>query len=69
MLELSGYAAALAQDDSQESQDRLENLAELVSAAADHDAREPDEGLAGFLDRTALVSETDRLRDDAPWCS
>jgi DNA helicase-2/ATP-dependent DNA helicase PcrA len=66
VLELSGYAAALAQDDSQESQDRLENLAELVSAAADHDARTPEEGLAGFLDRTALVADTDRLPDDTP---
>ena len=66
VLETSGYSAALAQEDSQESQDRLENLAELVSAAADYDAREPEGGLAGFLDRTALVSEVDQLRDDAP---
>jgi DNA helicase II / ATP-dependent DNA helicase PcrA len=66
VLEASGYSAALAQEDSQESQDRLENLAELVSAAADFDAREPEGGLAGFLDRSALVSEVDQLRDDAP---
>jgi DNA helicase-2/ATP-dependent DNA helicase PcrA len=66
VLEASGYSAALAQEDSQESQDRLENLAELVSAAADFDAREPEGGLAGFLDRTALVSEVDQLKDDAP---
>jgi DNA helicase-2/ATP-dependent DNA helicase PcrA len=66
VLEASGYAAALAQEDSQESQDRLENLAELVSAAADYDAREPEGGLPGFLDQTALVSEVDQLGDDAP---
>jgi DNA helicase II / ATP-dependent DNA helicase PcrA len=66
VLELSGYGAALAREDSQESQERLENLAELLSAAADYDAREEAPGLAGFLDRAALVSETDRLRDDAP---
>jgi len=66
VLEASGYAAALAQEDSQESQDRLENLAELISAAADYDAREPDGGLAGFLDRSALVSEVDQLGEDAP---
>jgi DNA helicase-2/ATP-dependent DNA helicase PcrA len=65
-LELSGYAAALAQDDSLESQSRLENLAELISAAADHDARNPEEGLPGFLDRSALVSETDKVTDQAP---
>jgi DNA helicase-2/ATP-dependent DNA helicase PcrA len=66
VLELSGYAATLAREDSQESQDRLENLAELIGAAADFEAREPQAGLAGFLDRAALLSETDRLRDDVP---
>jgi DNA helicase-2/ATP-dependent DNA helicase PcrA len=66
VLEASGYAAALAQEDSQESQDRLENLAELISAASDYDARAPETGLAGFLDQTALVSEVDQLGDDTP---
>ena len=41
MLAASGYAALLAEEDTQESQDRLENLAELLSAAADYEAREP----------------------------
>ena len=58
-LEATGYSAALAREDSQESQERLENLAELVAAAADFDAREESPSLAGFLDRAALVSETD----------
>jgi DNA helicase-2/ATP-dependent DNA helicase PcrA len=66
LLELSGYGAALAREDSQESQDRLENLAELLAAAVDYEAREEAPSLAGFLDRAALVSETDRLRDDVP---
>ena len=39
VLAPTGYAAALAQEDTQESQDRLENLAELLSAAADYEAR------------------------------
>jgi DNA helicase II / ATP-dependent DNA helicase PcrA len=66
VLELSGYGAALAREDSLESQDRLENLAELLAAAVDYEAREEAPSLAGFLDRAALVSETDRLRDDVP---
>jgi DNA helicase-2/ATP-dependent DNA helicase PcrA len=65
-LEASGYAAALAREDSQESQDRLENLAELLAAAADYELREEGASLPGFLDRAALVSETDRLSDDVP---
>jgi DNA helicase-2/ATP-dependent DNA helicase PcrA len=66
VLHLSGYGAALAREDSQESQDRVANLAELLSAAAEFDAREESPSLSGFLDRAALLSETDRLRDDVP---
>jgi DNA helicase-2/ATP-dependent DNA helicase PcrA len=66
VLELSGYGAALAREDSQESQERLENLAELLAAAVDYETREEAPSLAGFLDRAALLSETDRLRDDVP---
>jgi DNA helicase-2/ATP-dependent DNA helicase PcrA len=64
ILETTGYAAALAREDTQESQDRLENLAELLTAVSDYEAREEMASLAGFLDRAALLSETDRLRDD-----
>jgi len=66
VLELSGYGASLAREDTQESQDRLENLAELLAAAMDYEALEEAPSLAGFLDRAALLSETDRLRDDVP---
>jgi DNA helicase-2/ATP-dependent DNA helicase PcrA len=65
-LETSGYAAVLAREDTQESQDRLDNLAELLTAAADYETREETPVLAGFLDRAALLSETDQLRDDVP---
>jgi DNA helicase-2/ATP-dependent DNA helicase PcrA len=66
ILELSGYAAALAQEDTQESQDRLENLAELLSAAADYEEREESPTVAGFLDRVSLLADADQVRDDAP---
>jgi DNA helicase-2/ATP-dependent DNA helicase PcrA len=66
VLEATGYSAALARDDSQESQDRLENLAELLSAAADYETREEAPDLTGFLDRAALISDADQIRDDAP---
>jgi DNA helicase-2/ATP-dependent DNA helicase PcrA len=66
ILEVSGYAAALAQEDSQESQDRLENLAELLSAAADYETRDEAPTLAGFLDQVSLLADTDQIRDDAP---
>jgi len=66
VLEVTGYAAALAQEESHESQDRLENLAELLSAAADYEAREDSPSLAGFLDRVSLLSDVDKAKDDAP---
>ena len=50
----------------QESQDRLENLAELLSAAADYEARDEAPTLAGFLDQVSLLSDSDQVRDDAP---
>jgi DNA helicase-2/ATP-dependent DNA helicase PcrA len=66
VLERTGYSAALAEDGSQESEDRLANLAELLSAAADYETREDAPSLAGFLDRAALLSDADQLRDEAP---
>jgi len=66
VLEVTGYSAALAAEDSQESQDRLENLAELLSAAADYEARESSPTLSGFLDRAALLSDADQVKDGAP---
>ena len=66
MLEATGYAAALAQEDTQESQDRLENLAELLSAAADYEARERSPTLAGFLDRVSLLADADQVARTTP---
>ena len=66
VLEATGYSAALAREDTRENQERLENLAELLGAAAEFDSREEEPTLAAFLDRAALVSETDRLREDVP---
>jgi DNA helicase-2/ATP-dependent DNA helicase PcrA len=66
ILEGSGYAAALSQEDSHESQDRLENLAELLSAAAEYDGREESPTASGFLDRVSLLSEADVVKGDAP---
>jgi DNA helicase-2/ATP-dependent DNA helicase PcrA len=65
-LEVTGYAASLAQDKAQESQDRLENLAELLSAAADYEARDESPSLAGFLDRVSLLTDVDRTPGQAP---
>jgi DNA helicase-2/ATP-dependent DNA helicase PcrA len=64
ILAATGYSAALAEEDSQESQDRLENLAELLSAAADYEAREEAPSALGFLDQAALLTDADQVEDD-----
>ncbi|HEY5907003.1 MAG TPA: UvrD-helicase domain-containing protein, partial [Vicinamibacteria bacterium] len=66
VLSSTGYAQALAQEDTHESQDRLENLAELLSAAAEYEARSEDPNLTGFLDQVSLLADTDMVKDDAP---
>jgi ATP-dependent DNA helicase UvrD/PcrA len=57
ILERSGLVAALREEGTPEAQGRLENLEELVNAAADADER--GETLEQFLDRAALVSDSD----------
>jgi DNA helicase-2/ATP-dependent DNA helicase PcrA len=66
VLERTGYSAMLAEEQSQQAQDRLDNLAELLSAAAQYEEYEPEPSLTGFLDRSALVSDADQLQDAAP---
>ncbi len=65
-LAATGYSAMLAEDDSLDSQGRLENLAELLSAAAAYEGREESPSVAGFLDGISLLSDVDESRLDAP---
>jgi DNA helicase-2/ATP-dependent DNA helicase PcrA len=66
VLVTTGYSAMLADDDRQESQDRQANLAELISAAADYEARDEAPSLQGFLDTVSLLSDVDKTKGDAP---
>jgi DNA helicase II / ATP-dependent DNA helicase PcrA len=61
----SGYENTLKSEGTDEAEARLENLQELVNAAVDYD----DQGIAGmrdFIDHSALVSDTDQYKGDAP---
>jgi DNA helicase-2/ATP-dependent DNA helicase PcrA len=59
VLDLSGYLQDLREDRSEEAEGRIENLAELVSAAREYEGREPEPSLAAFVDRLSLLSEAD----------
>jgi len=58
LLDGSGYVAELQAEHSVEAEGRLENLAELIGAAADFEA--VDE----FLEQVSLVADTDELDED-----
>ncbi len=62
MLDASGYLAALRDEHSEEAEERIANLTELVSSARDYEARDPEASLAGFVDRLSLLSEADEVQ-------
>ena len=59
MLDQSGYLQDLRKEDSEEANDRIENLMELVSAARDYESHDGEASLGGFVDRLSLLSEVD----------
>jgi DNA helicase II / ATP-dependent DNA helicase PcrA len=59
MLDQSGYLQDLREERSEEAESRIENLAELVSAAREYEARNPEPSLAGFVDQLSLLSDAD----------
>jgi DNA helicase-2/ATP-dependent DNA helicase PcrA len=63
VLDRTGYLKMLENDNSPESEARRENVTELVNAAAE--AAERGETLTDFLDRTALVSDSDEVDEQA----
>ena len=59
ILDQSGYLRDLRDERSEEAEARVENLAELVSAAREYEGREPEPSINGFVDRLSLLSDTD----------
>src|SRR6266496_2390260 len=59
MLDQSGYVKDLREERSEDAEGRIENLAELVSAAREYESRDPEPSLGGFVDRLSLLSDVD----------
>jgi DNA helicase-2/ATP-dependent DNA helicase PcrA len=57
LIDRTGYIKLLEDEDTPEAFSRIENLRELVNAAAD--SRERGESLDEFLDHAALIADTD----------
>ena len=67
VLEQTGFGKALEQEDSAESDARIQNLHELLGSIAEYEiemAAAGEEGtLAGYLERVTLASDADQLAD------
>jgi DNA helicase-2/ATP-dependent DNA helicase PcrA len=63
--EETGYLAELEAERTVEAEGRVENLRELVGVAAEFEARNPEGGLADFLEQIALVTEQDEYDEEA----
>src|SRR5205823_14292096 len=59
ILDQSGYLRDLREDRSEDAEARVENLAELVSAAREYEGRDPEPSINGFVDRLSLLSDSD----------
>jgi DNA helicase-2/ATP-dependent DNA helicase PcrA len=60
----SGYLMELETERSIEAQGRIENIQELSGVAMETAAREPDAGLAEFLELVSLVGEQDEYEEE-----
>ena len=64
VLEQSGLLRELAASGDPQDETRVENLQELVAVAREFEQTAPDGSLADFLERVALVADTDQIPDD-----
>ncbi|MHB8735359.1 MAG: ATP-dependent helicase [Terriglobales bacterium] len=64
VVDRTAYVRLLEQADTPETQARIENIEELLNAAAD--SAERGETIAEFLDHAALVSDQDEFDETAP---
>ena len=64
LLHETGYLDALEAERTIEAQGRIENLQELVSAAAQYDTNAENGSLEEYLQQTSLFADADNLRDD-----
>lgn len=61
VLGKSGLLEELQRSNDPQDESRVENLSQLQSVAAEFEQKTPDATLAGFLETTALVADSDQL--------
>lgn len=64
ILKRSGYLQSLQEEATDDAFDRIENINELISKAAEYEKQNPDGGLSGFLEDIALVADIDNYDEN-----
>ena len=64
LIKTSGYEGYVSDAD-EKGEERVENVRELVNAAAEYDQAEPEGNLQGFLEQVALISDVDRWDEES----
>lgn len=67
ILEDTGYIAELKAENTDEALDRISNIEELVSKAADYEQKAEEPNLSGFLEEVALVADIDSLDENSDY--
>jgi DNA helicase-2/ATP-dependent DNA helicase PcrA len=65
VLEQTGYLAELYDSHDPQDESRVENLAELVAVAQEHEQANPSGSLSDFLEQVSLVADADEVPDEA----
>jgi DNA helicase-2/ATP-dependent DNA helicase PcrA len=65
VLDKTGYMKELEKSDLVEDETRIDNLKELVSAAAEFENNSEDKSLSAFLEKVTLVSDIDNMDQNA----
>ncbi len=63
ILEQTGYLRELELSTDPQDAGRVENLEELIAVAREYEEATPDSSVFGFLERVALVADSDQLPD------
>ena len=63
VIEKVGYVDYLVVSYEGDSEERLENIEELVTAASEYDISNPDGSLQGFLEEVSLIADIDKWDD------
>lgn len=65
IIKETGYLQELIDENTEEAQDRIENINELISKAVTYEESAEDPSLAGFLQDVALVADIDSYDENA----